>query len=77
MVVFLPTMFATLLICPTEDLPDQIHMNPFVLTPVDKEAVRGCEGNLTTIQLQWHHWRWKQKQGIQFGLFFFFVYFIS
>lgn len=35
------TLFATLLICPTEDLPDQIHMKLFVLTPVDKEAVRG------------------------------------
>lgn len=27
-------------------MSDQILMNPFVLTPVEKEAVRGCEANL-------------------------------
>lgn len=35
------TWFDSYLLCPAEDLPDQIHVNPFVLTPVDKEAVRG------------------------------------
>ncbi len=27
-------------------------MNPFVITPVDKEAVRSCEVNLTITQLE-------------------------